>query len=408
MKPQTWIQLAIMMFLNYFVWGAWYVTIGTYMGSGLEFSGLQIGAVYATNAIAAIISPFFIGMIADRFFASERILGVLHILGAIFMYMSTTVTDYGTFYLLILLYNLSFMPTIALTNSLAFNQMTDTKRQFPAVRMLGTLGWIAVGLIIGYMTIQGTNGEITGIEATSRPLLIAAGTALLMGLYSFTLPHTPPKAKGQAISVREVLGLDALALMKDRGFATVLIASVLICIPLAFYYSFANAFLNEIGFENAAGRMTLGQVSEAVFLLIMPLFFARLGVRWMLTIGMGAWALRYLLFAYGDVGPGSWMLLGGIILHGICYDFFFVTGQIFVDEKAPKHLQSSAQGLITLATYGLGMFIGSNVSGIIVDNYVTTDGHDWTGVWLVPAIFAAVVLAGFFVAFRNTDSEVAT
>ncbi|MEM7368189.1 MAG: nucleoside permease [Bacteroidota bacterium] len=396
MKSQTWTQLAVMMFLNYFVWGAWYVTIGTYMTVGLEFSGLQIGAVYATNAIAAIISPFFIGMIADRFFASEKILGILHILGGILMYLSTTVTDYGIFYILILLYNLTFMPTIALTNSLAFNQMTDTKKQFPAIRMLGTIGWIVVGLIIGFMQV----------EPTTTPLVIAAGTAIVMGLYSFTLPHTPPKAVGQKVTIREILGLDALGLMKERSFATVVIASVLICIPLAFYYSFANPFLNEIGFENAAGRMTAGQVSEALFLLIMPLFFARLGVRWMLTIGMAAWALRYLLFAYGGVEAGSWMLWAGIILHGICYDFFFVTGQIFVDEEAPEHLKSSAQGLITLATYGIGMFIGSNISGIIVDRYVVEGGgHDWTGVWLVPAVFAVVVLIGFFAAFRNKTPE---
>lgn len=392
MKPQTWTQLAVMMFLNYFVWGAWYVTIGTYMAVGLEFSGLQIGAVYATNAIAAIISPFFVGMIADRFFASEKILGILHIVGGILMYLTTQVTDYGMFYLLILLYNLTFMPTIALTNSLAFNQMNDTKKQFPAIRMLGTIGWIVVGLIIGFMKV----------EPTTTPLMIAAATAIVMGLYSFTLPHTPPKAVGQKVTIREILGLDALSLMKDRSFATVVIASVLICIPLAFYYSFANPFLNEIGFPNAAGRMTAGQVSEALFLLIMPLFFARLGVRWMLTIGMGAWALRYLLFAYGGVETGSWMLWAGIILHGICYDFFFVTGQIFVDEEAPEHLKSSAQGLITLATYGIGMFIGSNISGVIVDRYVTEGGgHDWNGVWLVPAIFAVVVLIGFFAAFQN-------
>jgi nucleoside transporter len=404
MKPQTWIQLAVMMFLNYFVWGAWYVTVGTYMGTageagGLGFTGLQIGAIYATFSVAAIISPFFVGMIADRFFASERVLGILHLSGAALMYFATTVTDYSSFYLLILLYNLTFMPTIALTNSLAFNQMSNTEKQFPAIRMLGTLGFIVVGLIVGFMEV----------EATALPQQIAAGMAVVMGLYSFSLPHTPPKAKGQNVSVREILGLDALSLMKDRRFATLIIASILICIPLAFYYSFANPFLNELGMENAAAKMTLGQASEVLFLLIMPFFFVRLGVRWMLAIGMGAWALRYLLFAYGDIGGGAWMLFGGIILHGICYDFFFVTGQIFVDKEAPAHLRSSAQGLITLATYGLGMFVGSNLSGIVVDRYIAPEpiGHEWTSIWMIPAIFSLVVLIGFLAAFKKEKPETA-
>ncbi|MEO1450617.1 MAG: nucleoside permease [Bacteroidota bacterium] len=391
MKLPIRLQLSTMMFLNYFVWGAWYVTIGTYMGKSLGFTGGQVGSIYATNAIAAIISPFFVGMIADRFFPSQRVLGVLHILGAIFMFAATQTTDFGLFYVLILLYNLSFMPTLALTNSLSFNQMDDPQQEFPAVRVLGTIGWIVAGLLIGNLAI----------EATAQPLMLAAGAATAMGIFSFFLPHTPPKAKGQQVSVREVLGLDALGLLKRRDFATVVLASVLICIPLAFYYAFANPFLNEIGFENAAGRMTLGQVSEALFLLVMPLFFARLGVKWMLTIGMGAWALRYLLFAYGGVETGSWMLFAGIILHGICYDFFFVTGQIYVDNEAPAHLKSSVQGLITLATYGLGMFIGSNVSGLIVDQYAMDGGHDWTSVWLIPAAFAGVVLLGFILLFRQ-------
>ncbi len=386
-------RLSTMMFFNYFTWGAWYVTIGTYMGTTLGFSGLQIGSVYASNAIAAIISPFFIGMIADRFFPSQQVLAALHLIGAALMFAATQVTDFGTFYLLILGYNLAFMPTIALTNSLSFNQMSNPEEQFPAVRMFGTLGWIVVGLgVIGPMKW----------DPTVYPLMIAAGASLVMGFYSFSLPHTPPKSKGTVASVRDILGLDALALMRKPSFAIVVVASVLICIPLAFYYSFANNFLNEIGFENASGRMTMGQMSEVLFLLVMPFFFARLGVKWMLAIGMGAWALRYVLFAYGDVAAGEWMLLGGIVLHGICYDFFFVTGQIFVDKEAPATLQSSAQGMITLATYGLGMFIGSNVSGLIVDRYLTGEGaHDWTAIWLYPAAFALGVLLLFLVAFRE-------
>lgn len=387
------VRLSAMMFLNYFIWGAWYVTIGTYMGQALGFSGVQVGAIYATNAIAAIISPFFVGMIADRFFPSERVLGVLHLLGAGFMFAATQTTDYALFYLCILGYNLAFMPTIALTNSLSFQQMANPEQQFPLIRVFGTLGWIVVGLaIIGPLSW----------DPTVYPLQLAAGVSVLMGLYSFSLPHTPPRARGSAVSVREILGLDALALMQRRSFATVVIASILICIPLAFYYSFANPFLNEIGFPHAAGRMTLGQISEAAFLVVMPLFFARLGVRWMLTIGMGAWALRYLLFAFGGLGGTEWMLWGGIVLHGICYDFFFVTGQIYVDSEAPAHLKSSAQGLITLATYGLGMFVGSFASGAVVDAFATGQNtHDWNAIWLVPAAFAGLVLLGFLFAFRG-------
>lgn len=403
MNPLTFSRLALMMFLNYFVWGAWYVTVGTFMGTpiedgGLGFSGLQIGAIYATFSVAAMVSPFFVGMVADRFFASERVLGILHILGAALMWIATTQTDFATFYVLILLYNLTFMPTIALTNALAFAQMEDTEKQFPAIRMLGTIGFIVVGLIVGFLEV----------EATAIPQQIAAASALLLGLYSFTLPHTPPKARGEQVSVREVLGLDALKLMKDRSFGTVVIASILICIPLAFYYSFANPFLNELGMKNAAAKMTLGQMSEVIFLLVMPFFFVRLGARWMLTIGMAAWALRYLLFAFGDLGGAVWMLYGGIILHGICYDFFFVTGQIYADKRASEGLRGSVQGLMTFATYGVGMFIGSIASGRVVDVYATPDAaipHDWQSIWLLPAGFAFVVMLAFLALFRDRTSR---
>ncbi len=393
MNPLMRVRLSAMMFLNFFIWGAWYVTVGTYMKEGLGFNGVQIGSVYATNAIAAILSPFFVGMFADRFFPTQRMLGVLHLLGAGCMFLATLATDFSMFYLCILAYNLMFMPTLALANSLSFKQMDNPEKEFPSIRVFGTIGWIVVGLLIV--------GPL-GWDPTVHPLELAAGASVLLGLYSFSLPHTPPPAKGEKITVRAVLGLDALSLLKKPAFATVVIASVLICIPLAFYYNFTNPFLNEIGFENAAGRMTYGQISEALFLLIMPLLFARLGVKWMLAIGMAAWALRYTLFAFGDAGPGSWMLLGGIVLHGICYDFFFVTGQIFVDKEAPASLKSSVQGLITLATYGAGMFIGSFISGALVDRYVNADNtHDWQSIWLIPATFALVVLVGFIFVFRE-------
>ncbi len=389
------LQLSGMMFLEYFVWGAWYVTLSTYLGTTLKFDGSQIGLAYGAFAIAAMISPFFVGMVADRFFPTERVLGVLHLLGAGLLVLLTGLDTFQPFYLCIIAYTLCFMPTIALTNSLSFHHMQNPGKQFPSVRVLGTISWIIVGWIVGVMDI----------EAQSTPILIAAGASVVMGLYCFTLPHTPPKNKGQKATVSDVLGLDALKLLKVRSFAVLFIASMLICIPLSFYYSFANLFLNNIGLENAAGKMTFGQGSEILFLLLMPFFFKRFGYKIMLMIGMAAWSLRYVLFMFGTPDVMVWMLYGGIILHGICYDFFFVTGQIYVDEKAPKNVKSAAQGLITFATYGVGMFIGTWLSGVVVDLYSTTDGQTvnyfWKDIWLVPAIAALVVLVLFTLFFKE-------
>lgn len=403
MNSPTYIRLSLMMFLEYLVWGAWYVTMGTYLGTTLQFDGLQISSAYGTGAIAAMVSPFFVGLIADRFFATERVLGVMHLVGAVLMYFVASADNFGTFYPLLLGYTLCYMPTIALTNSVAFHQMDDAGKQFPTVRVWGTIGWIVIGLIIGYM----------GIEAQALPLEIAAGLSVILGLYSFTLPHTPPKGKGEKISFADIVGLDALSLLANRSFLIFFLASVLICIPLMFYYSFTNLFLNELGVENAAGKMTMGQMSEILFLLVMPLLFRRLGVKKMMLIGMGAWALRYVLFAFGDPQGMIWMLYAGIILHGICYDFFFVTGQIYADERAPDNLRSSVQGMMTFATYGVGMFIGSLVSGPIVDMYATAEGsaipHSWKEIWIIPAVFAVLVMFVFWLMFKEeqkvTESE---
>lgn len=396
MKLQIRLQLSTMMFLNYFVWGTWYVTMGTYLNETLQFTGQQIGLAYGAAAIAAMISPFFVGMIADRFFNTEKVLGVLHLIGAVVMYFTAQATSFESFYPLLLIYTICYMPTIALTNSLSFQQMTDPDKEFPGIRVLGTIGWIVIGLIIGFLKI----------EPTVTPFYICIGASIVMGLYSFTLPPTPPKATGK-VTAREVLGLDALKLMKERSFAVLVIASVLICIPLSFYYGWANPFLNELEVANAAGKMTLGQMSEILFLLVMPIFFVRLGVKKMMLIGMAAWALRYVLFAYGDNETMVWMLYSGIILHGICYDFFFVTGQIFVDQEAPKHLRNSAQGLITFATYGIGMFLGTYASGLVVDAYPATGAipHDWQSIWLIPAAASFLVLIGFALLFRDRVSK---
>jgi nucleoside transporter len=385
------VKLSTMMFLEYFVWGAWYVTMGTWLGA-LGFSGEQIGLTYGTTALAAMISPFFVGMIADRFFATERLLAGLHLAGALALFYASTRTTFAPLYAAVLVHTLFYMPTLALTNSLSFRQMNDPGREFPPVRVLGTIGWIVAGLVVGTM----------GIEATGRPMQLAAAGAVALAVYCLALPHTPPQTTGR-VRVSDVLGLDALQLMKDRSFAVFAVGSFLVCIPLQFYYAFANPFLNAIGVTNAAGKMTMGQMSELVFMLLMPWFFKRLGVKQMLLVGMAAWVARYILFAYGDNQSLVWMLYFGILLHGICYDFFFVTGQIYVDDKAPGTVRAAAQGFITFITYGVGMLIGSWLSGRIVDAYVVAGevGHDWRSIWLAPALMAGAVLVLFALFFKS-------
>ncbi|MFN7118213.1 MAG: nucleoside permease [Saprospiraceae bacterium] len=395
MNISTRIQLSIMMFLEFFVWGAWFVTMGTYLGTNLKASGVQIGLAYQTQSVGAILAPFIIGLIADRFFPAQRILGVLHLVGAGMMYLASTANDFAVFYPYLLIYMILYMPTLALVNSISFRQMQNPEKEFSSVRVLGTIGWIVAGLLIGYLNWEAEN-------LLRNTFVMTAVASLALGIFSFTLPHTPPvHAKGEPVTIRDIIGLDALGLFKNRSFVTFFIASVLICIPLAFYYNFTNPFLNEIGMQQAAGKMSMGQMSEVLFLLLLPWFFVRFGVKNMLLIGMGAWALRYVLFAFGNVGDNYWMLILGIVLHGICYDFFFVTGQIYTDNAAGEKIKSSAQGLITLATYGAGMFIGYIVSGYIVDFYARAEGHIWQNIWLVPAGIAAVIMILFLFVFRD-------
>jgi nucleoside transporter len=394
-----------MMFLQYFVWGAWYVTLGTYL-TAINFKGSEVGLAYSAAAWAAIISPFFVGMIADRFFSGQKVLGILHLVGAAILLYASTIRIPVPFFWVILLYLLCYMPTLALTNAIAFRNMDNPSKQFPLIRVLGTIGWIVAGYIVGRLIkIEGKT-----IENTEIPMQIAAACSALLGVYSFFLPKTPPQSAGKAASFSKVLGLDAIKLMKQPSFAIFAIASLLICIPLTFYYNWTNPFLNELGVEDAAFKQTFGQMSEILFMVLMPLFFVRLGVKWMLAVGMLAWVVRYVLFALGDAGSGMWMLYGGIILHGICYDFFFVTGQIYVDRKAPLDLRASAQGFLALLTLGIGMLIGAWVAGFVVERYTdaATKVHDWQTIWLIPAAMAAVVLIIFVVAFRDkaADDEV--
>lgn len=392
-------RLAVMMFLQFFVWGAWAVTLSTYLGQTLNFSGTDIGRAYSTMPWGAIVAPFIVGLVADRFFAAERVLAVMHLLGGALLWWASSVQDPSGLFWVLLAYALCYNPTLALVNAISFNQMTSPEKQFPFVRVFGTFGWIVAGLVVGFLAL----------EATATPLRIAAGVSVLLGVFSLFLPHTPPRSLGRDVSIGDVLGFEALALMKQRSFAVFVVGSLLVCIPLTFYYNFANLFLNEMGVVNAAGKMTMGQMSELFFMLVMPFFFARLGVKWMLLAGMLAWVARYALFALGNPAELVFMYYAGILLHGICYDFFFVTGQIYVDNAAPRAVRAAAQGFITLITYGVGMLIGSAISGRIVAAYEVRDGatitgHDWTAIWWVPAGMALAVVVLFALLFRKEDA----
>lgn len=399
MKQSTRIQLSVMMFLNFFIWGGWFVTMGTYLGQQLGASGTETGIAYGTQSWGAIIAPFIIGLIADRFFAAQKILGVLHLVGAGLMWYISTAPGFGQFFPALLVYMICYMPTLALVNAISFRQMGNPEKEFPSIRVLGTIGWIVANLIIGWLAWE-KNGTL---ELTFKMTAIAS---LGLGIFSFMLPNTPPPKAGQAVSFGDIVGLDALSMLKSPSYLVFFLASVAICIPLAFYYSFANPFLNELGVEAAASKQSLGQVSEVLFMLLMPVIFVRWGVKKMLLVGMGAWILRYVLFAYGDNDSGYWMLLLGILLHGICYDFFFVTGQIYTDKFAGEKYKSAAQGLITLATYGIGMLIGYSISGVVADMYKTGENaHNWFNIWMVPAGIAAAVLLVFAFMFKDNKSN---
>jgi nucleoside transporter len=389
------VRLSLMMFLNYVIWGSWYVTIGTYLTATLHFSGTETGAVFGTTALASMISPFFVGLFADRFFASERVLAVLHLVGAFLLYFVTQASSFGSVYAIMFAYCLCYFPTVSLTNSLTLRQISDPGRDFPLIRVFATLGWIAIGVVIGNL----------GVEATKMPFLIAAGASVVMSAFSLTLPHTPPPNKGQEITVRRVLGLDALVMLKDPSFLVFVIASILACIPLTFYFSFTNAYLNEVHVSNSAGKMALGQVSEVGMMLLMPLIFRRVSVKVILLAGLAAWCIRYALLAYGNPDSGMWMFYVAILLHGVCYDFFFMTGQLYTDMQAPPNLRGAAQGLIIFLTYGVGMFIGSTLSGVAVDYYTKTAGgvvtRDWQGFWLSSSIGALVILLMIALFFRS-------
>ena len=402
MKSLTKIQLSCMMFLQFFIWGGWFVTLGTFLGNNLNATGGQIAMAFSTQSWGAIIAPVFIGLIADRYFNAERILGVLHLLGSVLLLLMSQTDHFSIFYPYVFGYMLLYMPTLALVNSVSFNQMKDTAAEFPLIRTFGTIGWIISGIVISYVFGWDAKESIAS-GALSNTFKMVALASLVLGIFSFTLPKTPPYGNDQkSFSLKSALGWDALKLLKDRNFLLFFIASILICIPLAFYYQQANPFLVELGMENPTAKMSLGQVSEVLFMLLLPIFFVRFGFKNTILVGMMAWVIRYLLFAYGDVGERTFMLIIGILLHGICYDFFFVSGQIYTDFKAGEKVKSAAQGLITLATYGVGMLIGFWIAGKVSDAFIMGTGqHDWGTIWKFPALFALGVFLLFLVIFKN-------
>ncbi|MDP3468873.1 MAG: MFS transporter [Daejeonella sp.] len=402
----TRIKLSLMMFLEFFIWGSWFVTLGTFLGRNLLANGSETAAVFSTQSFGAIIAPFIIGLIADRYFNAERILGILHLIGAILMSQMYYSTDFSGFYPYVFGYMILFMPTLALVNSISFNQMKSAEKEFSSIRIWGTIGWIVAGLCISFLF------NWDSFEGVSDGLLrntfaMAGISSVILGLFSFSLPKTPPTViKGEKVALSTLLGFDALKMLNNKNFLIFFISSILICIPLAFYYQNANLFLTEIGMENPTGKMTIGQVSEVLFLLLLPIFFSRFGFKKTILVGMIAWAVRYALFAYGNADELSSMLIVGIALHGICYDFFFVSGQIYTNSKAGEKYKSAAQGLITLATYGIGMLIGFWVAGIVSDAYkVSETQHDWEKIWMLAAGIAAVVAVLFFFTFSQSKES---
>jgi nucleoside transporter len=392
-------RLAIMMFLQYVIWGAWYVTITTYLTQTLNFTGTEAGLVFSTVSIASLVTPFFVGLVADRFFATERVMAVLYALSAVILYLVTQVTTFAGVFWLMLAFCLAYFPTVALTNSITMQAVKDPGRDFPPIRVLGTLGFIVA---VSFVSLQ-------GMEDQSGQFLVAAVAAVAMAVFSIgALPHTPPPARGQKVTWQRAVGLDTLSMMKQTNFMVFIIASILACIPLTFYYSFANAYLNDLQVPNAGFMMTLGQWAELLMLLAMPLTFRYVNIRGVLLIGLASWALRYVLLGYGDAGSGIWMFYIAILLHGACYDYFFVAGQLYTDQEAPGHLRSSAQGFITFVTYGIGMYIGSVLSGVVVDYFTVIDAagnavRDWQSFWLSSAIMSAAIMLLVLFFFRSKE-----
>ena len=396
MTPTLYLRLAVMVFLHYFVWSCWYNTMAVYLGK-LNFTGTQIGLAYGTTAIGALVSPFLIGVIADRYVPAQRLLGVLHLLGAALLWWISQQTSFSIFYPSLIVYTLTYMAGHGLINTITLTHAPNPAKWFPIVMAAASAGWIAAANVINFAGLADNKGMFT----------LACGVAVAIALYSFTLPNTPPKGDAGPVSASKLLGLDALKLFKDRSFAVFMFCSFLICIPLSFYFTWTGAFLSDMNVANYASKMTLGQVSEVGFLLLLPVLLPFLGAKRIMILGMAAWAVRFALFAYFHEQPtATWMILGGILLHGMCYDFIFVMGRMYVDKAAGDSLRASAQGLHAVFTLGAGMFVGSWLSGVVAQNYTNAAGvHDWKSIWLVPAIMSAALIPIFLALFREKSAE---
>ena len=392
MQRTLFLRLWIMVFLHYFVWGAWYVTMGTYLDQTLHFEGGQIGLAYGSTAVGALVSPFIVGILADRFFATQRILAFLHLTGAGLLYLVSTLKGFGQFYPALLAYTVTYMAGHGLTNALTLHHSKNPAKEFPLVMVMASVGWIAAGLVVSWLKVEKSEGMFQ----------LAAGAALVMGLYSLTLPHTPPKGANAPVSVGTMLGFDALKLLRDRSFATFMICSFLICVPLSFYFTWTNTFMTENGISNPAAKMTLGQVSDVVFLMLLPMLLPRLGVKGILLLGIGAWALRFALCSgFASNSDALWMLFLGICIHGMCYDFIFVMGRMYVDKHASEDIRAAAQGLHGVVTLGAGMFIGSWLSGVVGEHYKRGITHSWQEIWMIPAAMSAVLIVVFALLFKE-------
>jgi len=391
------VQLSVFMFLQYFIWGSWYVTMGSYMGKVLKFEGSEIGLAYGAFAIGAMIAPFFVGLIADRYFASEKMLGVLGILGGgiLCLLANTPEKDFFSFYALLIVYCATYVPTLALGNSLSLHQLKDAKTAFPRVKILSAVGWIAGGVTV----------SLFEIETSHVQFYLAGGLSIVFGLFAFTLPHTPPKKTGSDVTIGQILGLDALGLLKKWSFAVFIVCMFLICIPLYFYFVNLHIHLGELEWSKIAAKMALAQVSDVIFLFLLPYFLRALGYKWTIFIGISCWVARFFLLAYSTgaaTNPQTAMILVAICLHGVCYDFLFIAGQLYVDDESNEKIRGAAQGFIAFILWGIGGFVGTFIAGRVQGiNTLSPTSHDWFGIWIVPAIMASIVLVIFVIFFRN-------
>lgn len=388
----------VMMFLQFFIWGAWYVTGGNYMHS--HGMGDIIYLAYMVSPIGSIVSPFFMGMIADRYFSVQRVMGVMHILSGIFVICAPWLgTASPPLFLLFLLFHmLCYMPTVGLAAATAFHLVDDKEKEFPLIRLFGTFGWIGAGIIVSFLL----HGDYTAL-----PMYVAGAGGIIMGLYSFTLPDVPPQDAGKKMSVRDIIGLDALKQLNSRPFVIFIIGLLLISIPFSIYFPYVPIFLKAAAIADPAFKMTFGQMSEVLFLLLMPWFFRKLGIKWVMVSGLLAWSLRYALFAVGAPDAVVWMLIAGILLHGACYDFVYVASQVYIDKKATPAIRAQAQGFFVLISYGVGQGLGTLTSGWIYNNIMAGTAEatlaQWQSFWIIPLIFSVVVTILFTLGFKDSE-----